>query len=548
MRVVYTLFFLLTIQTVQAQETLITKTKIPLGLQVRHIETDSLIDISKLCDGFDENNVPINLIVPAYTNVSLFLPYAERHEDIAYYSMDTSRYSTTITPNALTESRPKLMALKYEYDFEYKGRKVLKLIDSQLAGRAKIQYSLVKMTLDSEDNKHYSDTTHIYFESEMEPRRVQEIFLDKEIVDHITRIDARNEMVELLRTSYSWFNTSVYPPRTYEDWRDAGYSSEEDSTLLPTNPMLPYNENYLFFSFIRFVSADKITLTRNGTDIPITREMFKPNNLLALEDLRSGSYELSIDNSEATYNKSTSIYQFTIKSSFWHQGGYWLAILLPLIVILFLIYRTYTQAKLNKLYLTQQITDAELKAIRAQLNPHFLFNALSAIQNLVNKGDQENANSYIVKLSRLMRLVLNRSSESFHSLANELEIAELYLELENLRSQFSYEIQVGEGVNMNMLVPSMLLQPYLENAVVHGIQANGGNQIQLQIDTKGVYCTLTILDNGKGTSSKNGNGKGMSMSSERLKVIEHRHGIETSVNARTTDKGYEVIIKLPTDL
>lgn len=548
MRVVYTFFILLITLSIHAQETLITKTKIPLGLQIRHIETDSLIDISKLCDGFDENNVPINLIVPAYTNVSLFLPDAERHEDISYYSIDTTRYATTITLDTVKASRPFIPVLKYQYDFEYEGRKVLKLIDSPLAGRAKIQYSLVKMTLDSDDTKHYSDTTHIYFESEMEPRMVQEIFLDQEIVDHITRIDAMHKMVELYRTSESWFKTALYPNRTYEDWRDAGYSSEADSTLLPTNPVLPYNENYLFFSFTRFVSSGIVSLTRNGTEIPITPEMFKPNNLLALEDLPSGNYELMIDNSAATYNKSTSVYRFIIRSSFWHQGGYWLAILLPLVVILFLIYRTYTQAKLSRLYLTQQITDAELKAIRAQLNPHFLFNALSAIQNLVNKPDQESANNYIVKLSRLMRLVLNRSNESFHSLANELEIAELYLELEKLRSDFEYDLHMGDGVDMNMLVPSMLLQPYLENAVVHGIQANGGNQIDLKIDVDENFCILTIKDNGKGTGSKNGNGRGMAMSSERLKVIEDRHGIDTSVNARETDAGYEVIIKLPTDL
>ena len=222
--------------------------------------------------------------------------------------------------------------------------------------------------------------------------------------------------------------------------------------------------------------------------------------------------------------------------------------MLPLFVILFLIYRTYTKAKINRLYLTQQLTDAELTAIRAQLNPHFLFNSLNAIQNLVNKEDSENANDYIVRLSKLMRLVLNRSSESFHSLNNELEIAELYLSLEKLRTEFEYEIEVDESVDQNILVPTLLLQPYLENSVIHGIQANRGNLIQVTISMNGDGCLLRIKDNGLGQSDRQGNGKGMQMSSERLKVIETRHGVETNVQAGPTETGYEVSIKIPKDL
>ena len=195
-----------------------------------------------------------------------------------------------------------------------------------------------------------------------------------------------------------------------------------------------------------------------------------------------------------------------------------------------------------------QLSEAELTAIRSQLNPHFLFNALNAIQNLVNKNEAERANNYIVKLSKLMRLVLNQSEEHYHPLQQELEIAQLYIELEQLRTPFRFNLESDEALDHNLLVPAMILQPYLENAVIHGVIHKNATFISLTVRQTEKSCQFKISDNGQGKSSHKGSNKGLKIGADRLHIISEQLSIETRIETKETAHGFDVMIEIPTNL
>ena len=144
----------------------------------------------------------------------------------------------------------------------------------------------------------------------------------------------------------------------------------------------------------------------------------------------------------------------------------------------------------------------EQEALLAQMNPHFIFNSLNSLQKYILANDQESARSYLQKFARLMRKVLENSSQSFITLSEEIETLDLYLELESLRfdNGFDYEINVEDDEILHIEIPTMLLHPFVENAVWHGLmnKENRGkiNLRFAEINKKFILCE--IEDNGIG--------------------------------------------------
>ncbi|MDR6784972.1 hypothetical protein ABIE26_003670 [Pedobacter africanus] len=162
----------------------------------------------------------------------------------------------------------------------------------------------------------------------------------------------------------------------------------------------------------------------------------------------------------------------------------------------------------------------QLNSIRAQLNPHFLFNALSGIQNLMNKNETDNANKYLSKFARLTRNVLD--DKELISLSQEKTLLDDYLQMEQLRFGFRYEINPSEDLDLaNIEIPSMLLQPFVENAVKHGIsQKATDGKIVIGLMKQGNDLVLTVTDNGNGFDpQKNTNGLGLQLSNSRIALL-----------------------------
>ncbi|HEY1037973.1 MAG TPA: histidine kinase [Bacteroidia bacterium] len=156
----------------------------------------------------------------------------------------------------------------------------------------------------------------------------------------------------------------------------------------------------------------------------------------------------------------------------------------------------------EKARLEKNLTNAQLSAIKAQMNPHFLFNALSSIQTLFLKNDQKNANENLVKFSDLMRTILEMSGKQHITLEEELAMLRLYLDVEIARfdSEISYDIVVTEGIPAEeIVIPPMVIQPFVENIFKHAFPGKTGNKkINLGFKTINDQLIVAIEDNGWG--------------------------------------------------
>ncbi|MBS2100175.1 histidine kinase [Carboxylicivirga linearis] len=191
----------------------------------------------------------------------------------------------------------------------------------------------------------------------------------------------------------------------------------------------------------------------------------------------------------------------------------------------------------------RQKLEWQISAVRSQLNPHFLFNAMNSIQFLVNHNENKKANLFLSSFAKLMRKVLYQAEEEFTSLENELDTIQKYLELEHLRHKFTFHIEIDPAIDLyNTEIPVMLIQPFVENAILHGIaELKELGRIDVSITKINQnQLRICISDNGVGLSDKvnqsstQSNGKGMYLTQKRMDLImqKYRKEITFEVNDR----------------
>jgi len=199
---------------------------------------------------------------------------------------------------------------------------------------------------------------------------------------------------------------------------------------------------------------------------------------------------------------------------------------LILIFIVFYLIKKREKVKLQKKETERKQAQLELKAIYAQLNPHFIFNALNSIQGLINKKELSNANLYLTEFSSLLRESLKNNDKEFIPLITEVKTLETYIRLEQLRFHFKYSFQIDPNINTNTVdIPALLLQPLIENSIKHGISSldkNGFISISLQQKDKNLF--IEISDNGKGFEIGNKtNGFGLKLTNERIQLLNQSY-------------------------
>lgn len=202
---------------------------------------------------------------------------------------------------------------------------------------------------------------------------------------------------------------------------------------------------------------------------------------------------------------------------------------------------------------TRQLAELRLKALRSQMNPHFLFNALGSIQSMIVRGNNDTANRYLTDFSKLLRDVLDSSEKQLVPLSDELTRIRLYLQLEQLRTPFETSITVDPSVDQGLEeIPGMLLQPIVENAVIHGIIPQGGGKIEIHIYKKGNTLYCEIADNGKGfeTRPEHSGRFGLKNTEQRLRLLNKQYDARIGIQLKNrieTEKqsGCRVILSIP---
>jgi tetratricopeptide (TPR) repeat protein len=191
--------------------------------------------------------------------------------------------------------------------------------------------------------------------------------------------------------------------------------------------------------------------------------------------------------------------------------------------------------------LQRRAADLEMQALRAQMNPHFIFNCLSSINRFILKNESDKASDYLTRFSRLMRMVLNYSQKPLIVLEDEVEMLRLYIEMEQLRFKhnFDYSVTYTNDIEpANILIPPLLLQPFCENAIWHGLMHKEGHgllAIEFSMHKTVLHCTIS--DNGIGRAKAGelqdkGTEKlksfGLKLTAERLALFNEDRSVQTS--------------------
>lgn len=281
--------------------------------------------------------------------------------------------------------------------------------------------------------------------------------------------------------------------------------------------------------------------------------------------LNSGHYTIQVRAIDVNGNRSSKILllEFHVASPFWKTFWFWFLIAFGLLglIVYYVQQRAVKKrtALLEKLASEKLMQDLEMQSIKAQMNPHFVFNCLSSIKSLNYQQKNEEAGIFIDRFSMLMRNTLDYAAENTISLQSELNYIDNYLALEQLRfgSKLAWEIKLAPGIDAHSIqVPSLFLQPYVENAVKHGIHHLLDDQGMIKIDIRMVHGELVIMidDNGVGRvaastiNEKNVQyhlSRGMQLMAKRERIYH----IQTTINDKKDDSGKAigtcVIIRIP---
>lgn len=284
----------------------------------------------------------------------------------------------------------------------------------------------------------------------------------------------KDQIILATARGLAWFNVEAFLPNHYVP---PVYFSEvrANQRRIKSGAHLAFDENNLSFSFtgLLYNSAGQVQYRYRLRHHEDTWN-YTQDRSVRYFNLPPGQYEFEVAamNENGLWNNRTAGFSFFIPQHFsktwWFRG----CIVAFLALILWLIIRYYLDQRRLQERTTSDLLMAELKTLRSQMKPHFIFNSLSSIQHFIIESDQESAHLYLSRFSSLMRKILENTQKNTITLAREIETLDLYLSLEELRfsGNFEYHITVAEDiVPASIEMPPMLLQPYVENAIWHGL-------------------------------------------------------------------------------
>lgn len=352
------------------------------------------------------------------------------------------------------------------------------------------------------------------------------------------------------------FNENISENKKYDADIIIKYIKVDNNILKETDKLiLDFSQNQfgIYFNLISYRSGKRSALAYSFDE----KNWFYLSNdqrVLDLNNIESGNYTLTLApyvHGELFLNKKKTI-MFTIKPPFYRTWGFITFFALLLVFITWRIMNSIINnqkrefaLKKSKLQLENELDKSILSSIKSQMNPHFLFNALNTIQSYIYMNDKKSASIYISKFSELTRSILDMSNKETVSLDEEINSLRLYLELEKMRFEETFEYYIQKGIDIqaeNVRIPSMLIQPYIENAIKHGLLHKKNNR-KLWLSFKKVDNKLLIRIEDNGIGRKNSeliNKKrishisfAMDANKKRLDILKHTF---KDINYNITDK------------
>jgi hypothetical protein len=293
---------------------------------------------------------------------------------------------------------------------------------------------------------------------------------------------------------------------------------------------LPYGSNLFTFNF-------KVNTLRHRKNIQYRyrlrgydnkwRKLVYENNFVLYQGLPAGDYVFQVQSINGSKLGNIASYKLNIKAPYYQKLWFYLLLVVLIALLFYLLFRWRLSLikRKNKEILKQQelktdLLNMELKALRSQMNPHFIFNSLNSIQHLVLKEDTDNSYDYLVLFAKLVRSTLNYSDLNFININDELEFLKVYIELEKLRFKEDFTCTLNYEGDDEIKVPPLIIQPFIENALVHGLlHKEGERKLDINLSLQEGYLECIIEDNGIGR--------------EKAKEINERRGAKHQSFAMT---------------
>ncbi len=324
--------------------------------------------------------------------------------------------------------------------------------------------------------------------------------------------------------------------------------NNRDTAVLPSY-RLQAEQNFIRMSFVGSLPGNPGLFQYRYKLAGVDKDwVYTSSSYVQYTMLPPGKYLFSVEAMSKTGVWSADPAQIQLEISPHFYQTIWFKILLSTILLflvglaIWIYTRSVRLKEQEKTKIGKRIANLELMALRAQMNPHFIFNTLSSIQHFISGNNSEEALKYLSKFAKLMRVILDNSKNKFISISEEIKAISLYLDLEKLRfkSKFDYEINVAEDIDPEYdQIPSMLVQPYIENAILHGIAhklSKGKITISLYREHQHLICC--VEDDGVGrlhaaelrkNQTKYHQSQGMSITEDRLQIMNKVNDNDLSV-------------------
>ncbi len=266
-----------------------------------------------------------------------------------------------------------------------------------------------------------------------------------------------------------------------------------------------------------------------------------------LDNMRPGKYKLEVYsyNNDGILGKDPAVIQFEILKPFWKRIWFVLLVLILIGAIVYFIVKrvanNFKGREVEKTRIHKLISEYQLSALQAQMNPHFIFNAINSIQTYILDNDTQIAYDYLAKFAKLVRMVLNHAKEKSISLEKEIELLSMYIGLEQLRFENKFDLifDVQNGLDTYQVqLPPMIIQPYVENAIWHGLMPLDGKrkgELLVKIFEQDKKVHIIVQDNGIGREASMKIKKtpgyksiAMELTKERVEVLKSIPGYESA--------------------
>ncbi|MBS1598593.1 MAG: histidine kinase [Bacteroidetes bacterium] len=316
-----------------------------------------------------------------------------------------------------------------------------------------------------------------------------------------------------------------------------------DSLTLESKPLrLSYAQNFLTIEFaaLDFSQLKNKKYYYRLHDIDrnwVTADLSGEANYT---NLPPGHYDFEVTTDDQANTKNITSFKIIIDPPFWQTWWFRVGAILLIASFIYLLFKRRIIIVRREAALKQQVAETEMMALRAQMNPHFIFNCINSIDALIQSNDKYLATVYLNKFAKLIRNILDSSKQNTVTLTKDLETLQLYIELEQFRNdnKFSCEIDADAALLQDdYKVPPLVIQPYVENAILHGLRyrSDAKGKLSISVTKENGHLIYIVEDNGvgrqaiKNTDKKDKQSYGIEMSNDRVRLFNRENKASVTI-------------------